>query len=54
MHIKRDFKIVQFLAKFLNYLRGPHVDDFNFDVFWDSYGCADTGENISVVLFSLG
>ena len=34
MHIKKYFKIFQFLAKRLNFLRGPHAQDFIFDVFW--------------------
>ena len=28
MHIKKDFKIFHFLAKFLNYLKGPPIEFF--------------------------
>ena len=33
MHVKKNFKIFDFLAKFLNYLEGPPVDFFETLIF---------------------
>ena len=41
MHIKKDLKIFHFLAKFLNYLKGPLVDSFKILNFELPPACVD-------------
>ena len=40
-NLKKDFKIFNFLAKFLNYLEGPSVDFFKIVNFELPYVCVD-------------
>ena len=41
MHIKKNFKIFHFSAKFLNYLKGPSVDFFKILNFELPNACVD-------------
>ena len=40
-NIKKNFKIFHFLAKFLNYLKGPSVDFFKILNFELPHACVD-------------
>ena len=41
MHIKKNFKIFHFLAKFLNFLKGPSMDFFKILNFELPHACVD-------------